>query len=62
MWLRRFAGGAYNRYKERRVAEDVEFKAPRQINWPGLTMFALKIPPIAAAYFLLLKFMASKLL
>jgi hypothetical protein len=49
--------GYYHRYKENRISEDIEFKAPRYINWPANTFFALKAIAIIAAYWVLIKFL-----
>lgn len=55
--------GAYNRYKEKSdTAEEMEFLAPRQINWVGNTFFWLKVIIMVAAYYFLLKFLAYKML
>jgi hypothetical protein len=55
--------GSYQRLKERGgVGEDDEFKAPRQLNWPGLTFFWLKVVAIATAYVVLLTHLARTVL
>ena len=55
--------GVFQRIKERSgVGEDMEFKAPRQLNWPALTFFWLKVVSIAAAYYLLLQYLARTVL
>lgn len=53
--------GIYNRWKEQKVGEDVEFKAPRQINWAALTFFVVKVIAVIAAYYFILNFLAHKL-
>ncbi len=58
-----FIWGTFQRKKERAgVAEDVEFTAPPQLNWPALTFFWLKVASIAAAYYLLLQHLARTVL
>lgn len=54
--------GFYQRWKEKRVEEDADFEAPRQLNWPAIGFFALKAPAVVAAYALLLSFLARTLL
>lgn len=54
--------GVYQRWKERRVGEDEEFEAPRQLNWPAIFFFVLKAPAIVTAYVLLLSFLARTVL
>jgi len=49
--------GSYHRYKENKISEDHEFKAPRYINWPANTFFALKAVAMVAAYCVLIKFL-----
>lgn len=54
--------GVFQRRKERAgVAEDVEFKAPGQLNWPAITFFWLKVVSIATAYYLLLQYLAHNI-
>lgn len=55
--------GIFQRKKELSgAAEDVEFTAPRQFNWPALIFFWLKVTSIVAAYFLLLRHLAYVLI
>lgn len=54
--------GVYQRQKEKQVAEDDEFEAPRYLNWPAIGFFALKSSAIVAAYVLLLSFLARTVL
>lgn len=55
--------GAFQRRKERDgVKEDAEFTAPRQLNWPALTFFWLKVVATASAYYFLLKYLARTLI
>lgn len=54
--------GVFQRWKEKRVEEDDEFEAPRQLNWPAIVFFVLKGPAIIAAYVLLLSFLARTVL
>ena len=42
--------GTYHRYREKRVAPDEEFVAPRAINWPALAFFYLKVVLLVIAY------------
>jgi hypothetical protein len=51
--------GSYHRYKEKQknISEDTEIKAPRYINWPANTFFALKAIAMVAAYCVLIKFL-----
>jgi len=52
--------GFLQRHKENAgTTDDDEFLAPRQINWPALVLFALKIVFIGAAYVLLLRHLFS---
>ncbi len=52
--------GTFNRYKEQRVDEEVEFLAPKQINWPVLAFFVLKTVSLIVAYALLLNFLRQQ--
>ena len=53
--------GIFNRIKERSgTKEQTEFKAPRAINWPALTLFWSKAIIIAVAYVELLLFLGNK--
>ncbi len=52
--------GIYGRFKERRVGgEQDEFKAPRELNWPTLFFFWLKLVPITVAYYLIISFLCK---
>jgi hypothetical protein len=54
--------GIYNRHKERTgTSPDVEFTAPRQLNWPIILFFWMKHAAIVAGYVVLLKFLSSRL-
>lgn len=56
------AWGAYARSQETRgVDEETEFDAPAWLNWPGNTFYAAKVLTLAAAYALLLRFLAREL-
>jgi hypothetical protein len=47
--------GVFQRNKEvSGTAEDVDFLAPKQLNWPTITFFVLKVTSIMAAYVYLL--------
>jgi len=49
----------FHRCKERAgVRSDDDFLAPKQINWPALVFFYLKVASLVAAYILLLLFLA----
>ena len=54
--------GIYQRWKEQRVDEKAEFKAPREINWAALTFFVIKVVAVVSAYFFILKYVAAKLM
>jgi hypothetical protein len=45
--------GTYSRYKERRVANDADFSAPRAINWLSILFLVLKVLAAGSAYVLL---------
>lgn len=48
--------GTFTRQREKRLHgsdDDPEVDAPRWINWPALTLFALKLAVVGAAYVLL---------
>lgn len=49
--------GSYHRYKENKIKEEDEFKAPPKINWPSNSFFVMKSITIAGAYILLIKFL-----
>jgi len=52
--------GIFHRRKElENVGEEAEFLAPRQFNWPSNSLFVAKVLSIGAAYFFLLKYVAS---
>ena len=53
----------YNRIKEyQQVGDDVDFLAPRWINWPALICFWGKICLVVSAYFFLLKYLVTTVL
>lgn len=54
--------GCFQRYKEVRVTEEDEFKAPRIINWPSILCFALKTISVIAAYVYLLGYLARTII
>ncbi len=55
--------GIFQRYKEvRGIAEDADFLAPEQFNWPGIVFFVFKAISIIAAYIYLLRYLASTIL
>ncbi|HVT18826.1 MAG TPA: hypothetical protein VHQ90_21905 [Thermoanaerobaculia bacterium] len=52
----------YNRHKEQELKaqkdpEEIDFEAPRQINWPANVFFWSKITAIFIAYVLLIRFL-----
>ena len=51
--------GIFHRVKERSIEEDTDFVAPRQVNWPAITFFWLKVVAIGSAYYLLLQHLAN---
>ena len=51
--------GIFHRLKERSLAEDTEFTAPRQVNWPAIMLFWLKVGAIGAAYCFLLQYLTN---
>lgn len=52
--------GIFQRSKEKTgVAEDADFRAPRQFNWPSLTFFVLKVVAIVVAYVFLLRHLVN---
>lgn len=55
--------GVFQRSKEKMgVAEDADFKVPRQFNWPSISCFVLKVIAIVAAYFFLLRHLANTII
>lgn len=61
------AWGLFHRVKEVQAAktkdgEQDDFKAPRSINWPSVTLLWLKVFLLAGGYMVLLRFLSSKLL
>ena len=51
--------GFYQRKKEKSgISEDIDFKAPRQLNWPAIAFFWVKVVAIVLAYCLLLRYLA----
>lgn len=55
--------GIFHRSKETAgTAEDVEFQAPRQFNWPAIALFTLKVVAILSAYAYLVRYLSSILL
>lgn len=62
-WLAAAVWSGFHRSKEKRgVNEDEDFLAPGWINWPSLILFYLKLIFLAAAYFLILKFLTLNIL
>ena len=58
-----FIWGIFQRHKEARgVAEDADFLAPKQFNWPAIAFFVLKVASILAAYYYLLRHLAGTIL
>ncbi len=54
--------GIYNRYKENQnTAQDAEFKAPRQINWPTIVLFWLKTLVMITAYGFIFHFLYHRI-
>ena len=55
--------GVFGRKKELEFGEDYagDFKRPRQINWPALTLFWAKTAGIVLAYALLLEAIAKRI-
>jgi hypothetical protein len=49
--------GIFHRQKEKKIGEDKEFKAPKEINWLTLFFFWAKIFPIVGAYYLILAYL-----
>lgn len=56
--------GFYHRWKEQQVQvrEDTDFKAPHQLNWPGLVCYHIKIFTIIGGYYYILKFLVGWLI
>lgn len=54
--------GVFHRWKEQQAGGEEEFKAPQQLNWPAIVLFAVKGPAIIAAYVLLFSFLARTVL
>jgi hypothetical protein len=53
--------GIYNRYKENQnTAQDDEFTAPRQINWPTIALFWLKTLVMITAYGFIFHFLYNR--
>lgn len=55
--------GAYHRIRERRrthQADDKDADAPRWINWPGLSLFWLKLIAVTVGQFLLILYIARQ--
>jgi len=57
------AWGIFHRAQEQKLKRDPakEFAAPRQINWPTLVCFWLKVPLVGAAYVFLVVFLFRQL-
>lgn len=56
------AWGVLHRRKEREgVGDDVQFKAPRQINWPTNSLFGAKVLALAVCYVFLLRHLIALL-
>lgn len=56
------AWGVLHRRKEREgVGDDVQFKAPRQINWPTNSLFGAKVVALAVCYMFLLRHLITLL-
>ena len=54
------AWGSFARYKElKKIKSDSDFKAPRWLNWPTNTAFALKLLAVGIGYILLLIYIAN---
>ena len=55
--------GFYSRYKEKELRhkfhEDPDIEPPPQLNWPGVTMFWLKLTALFSAYFVLARYLAT---
>jgi hypothetical protein len=49
--------GIFHRHKEKKITEDAEFKAPKELNWVTLFFFWFKIIPIIGAYYLMLTYL-----
>lgn len=57
---RTIAWGTFHRVKELEgVADDVQFKAPRSINWPSYILFGAKLVAVTAAYFAIFVYLAG---
>jgi hypothetical protein len=55
--------GVFQRRKEiSGVADDADFLAPKQLNWPTIVFFVLKVASIIAAYVYLLQHLACTIL
>lgn len=55
--------GIFQRRKEvSGIADDVDFLAPKQFNWPTIAFFVLKTSSIIAAYVYLLRHLACTIL
>jgi hypothetical protein len=56
------AWGYFHRWKEKqKIGEEAEFLAPREINWPTIILFWLKLSLIVVTYVLLLIYLARAL-
>ncbi|WP_398494358.1 hypothetical protein [Variovorax sp.] len=51
--------GVFNRFKESSgTAEDSDFDAPAQLNWPAIAFFWSKVVAVGVAYWFLLHYLA----
>jgi hypothetical protein len=57
--------GFYSRRKEKELRhkfhDDPSIEPPRQLNWPGIAMFWLKLAALLSAYFVLARYLVTTL-